>query len=355
MKQRISNLTAELATIGAEAGLFHSAENIRYFSGFTGEGLVLLHQAGAVLITDSRYTEQALNQSPGFEVLERSFDKFLPTLREQLTRFGAHTVAFEDGVVSVADWNELKSALPDTALVSFAGLPERLRLIKDAEEVACLLEAGRITDDIIEHAWKITKPGMTELELVAELDYYMASRHKAKSAFAYIVAAGPNGSMPHAIPSHRAIATGDLVTIDFGAEYKGYKADMTRTFAVGQPSAQMAEVYAIVLEAQLRASAALKPGVACRAIDSIARDYIREHGYGDRFGHGTGHGVGLMIHEAPRLSQLSDAVLAEGMVVTVEPGIYLPGIGGVRIEDTYIITADGAQSIFKANKNLVIL
>ncbi len=355
MKQRISNLTAGLGAIGAQAGLFHSAENIRYFSGFTGEGLVLLHTAGAVLITDSRYTEQALNQSPGFEVLERSFDKFLPTLREQLTRFGAHTVAFEDTVVSVADWNELRDALPGTDLVSFAGLPERLRLTKDVDEVECLLEAGRITDDIIAYAWKITKPGMTELELVAELDYYMASHHKAKSAFAYIVAAGPNGSMPHAIPSDRAIATGDLVTIDFGAEHKGYKADMTRTFAVGQPSAQMAEVYAIVLEAQLRASAALKPGVSCRAIDSIARDYIRERGYGDRFGHGTGHGVGLMIHEAPRLNQLSDAILTEGMVVTVEPGIYLPGVGGVRIEDTYIITADGARNIFKANKNLVIL
>ena len=302
MNQRIKKLTERLASIGAEAGLFHSAENIRYFSGFTGEGMVFLHANGAVLITDPRYTEQAASQCPGFEVLERSFNYFLTTLRELVQRFGVRTLAFEDGVVPVADWRALQEVLSGTALISFAELPEQLRTIKDQGEIDCLLQAGRITDDIIEHAWKITKPGMTELDLVAELDYYMAKQHKAKPAFAYIVAAGENGSMPHAIPSDRVIKHGDMITIDFGAEYKGYKADMTRTFAVGQPSELMADLYAIVLEAQLRSSAALKPGLSCKEADSLARDYIREKGYGDRFGHGTGHGVGLMIHENPRLN-----------------------------------------------------
>lgn len=355
MLKRIERLLSELKNAGAEAALLHSPENIRYFSGFTGEGCVFIAPGTRAVLTDSRYTEQAQNQAPGFAVKEIGLDKFTDAIAALTRETGVKAVGYEDDWLPVLQYRKIAEALPGIETVPAAGIAVRIRMVKDAEEIRSLKRAGEITDGVFQYALSIAKPGMKEITLSAELKYYMAKQYLAQPAFEFIIASGENGSMPHAIPSERAIAKGDMVTLDFGAEYKGYRSDMTRTFAVGAPSARMAEIYGIVLAAHLRAAEYLKPGAECRAVDAVARDYIRECGYGANFGHGLGHGVGLQIHEQPNLNTRSEAILGPGMAVTNEPGIYLPGIGGVRIEDTCIITQSGFESIFVSDKNLIIL
>ncbi len=355
MQERIDRLLAEAGRLGAQAALLHSPENIRYFSGFTGEGCVFVAKGARVVLTDFRYTEQARAQSPGCEVREVAPEKAPAALAGLVSDAGTKSVACEDDFLPVTQYNAIAGALEGTALVSMAGAGVRLRTVKDASELKLMKRAGEITDELFQYALTIARPGVTELDLTAELEYRLAKQYGAKSAFPFIVAAGENGSMPHAIPSARAIRRGDMVTLDFGAEYMGYKADMTRTFAVGKPSEKMAEIYGIVLAAHRMAADALKPGTVCSAVDALARGHIRDAGYGENFGHGLGHGVGLQIHELPGLSARCDTVLEAGMVVTNEPGIYLPGIGGVRIEDTCIITPSGWESLFKAPKDLIIL
>lgn len=355
MQERIDRLLAEAGRLGAQAALLHSPENIRYFSGFTGEGCVFLARGMRVVLTDFRYTEQAVAQAPGYEVRELAPDKSVSVLAELAAGAGAHAVAYEDDFLPVSQYNAVAAAMKGVALISLAGAGVKLRAVKDEAELALMKRAGEITDALFRYALTIAKPGVTELDIVAELEYQLAKKYQAKPAFPFIVAAGENGSMPHAIPSRRAIRAGDMVTLDFGAEYMGYKADMTRTFAVGKPSQKMAEIYAIVLAAHWKAADVLKPGAVCSAVDALARGHIRDAGYGENFGHGLGHGVGLQIHEQPGLNARCDTVLEAGMVVTDEPGIYLPGIGGVRIEDTCIITPTGWESLFTATKDLVIL
>jgi Xaa-Pro aminopeptidase len=255
----------------------------------------------------------------------------------------------------VAQHRAVAGALEGISTVPAGGVGARLRMVKDAGEIGFLKKAGEITDGAFRYALTVAGPGVTEIELVAEIRYHLAKRYMAQPAFEFIAASGANGSMPHAIPTERKIAAGDMVTLDFGAEYMGYKADMTRTFAVGQPSGKMREVYGIVKEAQKRGAEALGPGKACKDIDAVARGYIAEQGYGEYFGHGLGHGVGLQIHERPNLKPVSEDVLAPGMAVTMEPGIYIPGAGGVRIEDTCVITGNGWESLFTSNKDLIIL
>lgn len=355
MANRIEKLTTALKPIGAAAMLLHSPENIRYFSGFTGEGCVFIASGVQAVLTDSRYTEQAMRQAPGFAVMELAMDKFTGTIAGLAGDNGIKTIGYEDDWLQVSQYNKLAGALSGIVLVPTGALCIKIRSVKDSSEIQCLKKACDITDQAFKYALTIAKPGISEIELSVELKYYIAKKFKSQPSFEFIVAAGENGSMPHAIPSDRLIKQGDMVTLDFGAEYCGYKADMTRTFSVGEPSAKMKEIYAIVQEAQIRASRALGPGVDCKVVDAVARDYIRDCGYGSNFGHGLGHGVGLMIHEQPVLNAKSEAVLAPGMAVTVEPGIYLPGIGGVRIEDTCIITETGWESLFVSDKNLIII
>ena len=352
---RIDKLLHEISERGAEAALLHSPESIRYFTGFTGEGYAFVCGDTKIVVTDSRYTEAAANQAIGWKIEGRSFDKFLSVLIDQVRALGIKAITVEDDFLPVTDYREIHAAVPTVQLVSAAGVGVKIRSIKDADEIAKHKKAAQITDQVFQYALKVTKPGMSEIDLVTELTYYMSKEFKANKAFDYIVASGTNGSMPHAVPTTKLIEQGDMVTLDFGAEYDGYKADMTRTYAVGKPADKLVEIYHIVQEAQRLASEALKPGVSCKAIDAVARDYIAQKGYGSCFGHGLGHGVGLQIHEQPRLSLLSTAVLEPGMIVTVEPGIYLPGIGGVRIEDTCLITENGWESLFTSDKSLIIL
>jgi Xaa-Pro aminopeptidase len=355
MSDRVEKLLAAVKSLGAEAALLHSPENIRYFSGFTGEGCVFISSGARAVLTDSRYTEHAVNQARGFAVVEPKPDNFAGAVAALAADHGVKALGFEDDWLPVSQFEKLSKALPGIRMVPTGALCVKTRAVKDDEEIGHLRKACEITDRAFQYALTIIKPGMTEIELAVELKYYIAKHFSAPPSFEFIVASGPNGSMPHAVPTDRAIGRGELVTIDFGAEYMGYKADMTRTVAVGRPSDKMEEIYCIVLEAQRRGAEALAPGKACKAVDAASRDYIASRGYGANFGHGLGHGVGLQIHEQPVLNPRSESTLEPGMAVTVEPGVYLPGIGGVRIEDTCIITQNGWESLFASSKELIIL
>lgn len=355
MSKRIDQLLASLSVLHAEAMLLHSPENMRYFSGYTGEGCIFVSAAALVILTDSRYTEQAKKQAPSFAVEELAIGGFAPSVAELCRKHGVTGLGFEDDILAFTQYQKFAETLASTKMVPVADLCVKIRAIKDAGEIKLLRKACELTDLAFQHFLTILKPGVSEIEISTELKYYMAKTHHVQPSFEFIVASGENGSMPHAIASERLIRQGDMVTLDFGAEYYGYHADMTRTVAVGKPSDRMLEVYQIVMEAQAKAAQALGPGVECRAVDSVARDLIRERGYGSNFGHGLGHGVGLQIHELPGLSAKSDMMLQPGMAVTVEPGIYLPGIGGVRIEDTCLITESGWESLFVSEKSLIIL
>jgi len=354
MRERTGKLLKETGSMGAEAALLHSPENIRYFTGFTGEGCVFLSEESAVVLTDSRYTEQAQKQAPGCQILGVVGDAY-PVSIAGLCGKEIKAIAFEDGWLPVAQYAYITEALSGIEMVPLKDLCVRLRAVKSAIEIDNLRKACEITDRLYEYVLKFVKPGITELEIAEEMRHYLMKQYAAKPSFDFIVAAGENGSMPHAIPSGRAVHLGDMVTLDFGAEWLGYKADMTRTFAVGKPSDKMREIYGIVFEAQKRGAEALAPGAACRAVDFAARGFIEQKGYSAFFGHGLGHGVGLQIHERPNLKPISPDVLEPGMAVTVEPGIYLPGEGGVRIEDTCLITKSGWESLFKSSKELIII
>jgi len=352
---RVNKLITQANINNCSGFMLKDRNNIRYFSGYTGEGAAILSENGCAIITDSRYTEQAQKQAEGFEIITFENGKYLDTVKLTCDKLNIDAMCYEADVVTCDEFNTLKAGLGAIGLVPTKAVGITIRKIKDASEIKIMKKAARVTDELLEMAYLLSKPGVSELDLVAELSYLTLKKYKAESAFDTIVASGDNGSMPHALPSERVFKAGDMVTLDFGAALEGYKSDMTRTFAIGDPSNKMKEIYQIVYDAQKMAQDALKPGAACKDIDAIARNYITEKGYGEYFGHGLGHGVGLDIHELPRLAPTSTEILQENMVVTVEPGIYIPGVGGVRIENTCVITKDGGKALFGASTDMVKL
>ena len=256
--------------------------------------------------------------------------------------------------MTVAQYRQLADAFT-CELVPAQGLLGALRAAKDEEEIALMTKAQRISEQALEEILKFLRPGVTEKEVAAKLTYDMLRFGAEKMSFDPIVASGPNGSLPHAVPSDRAIQSGEFVTMDFGCVYGGYCSDMTRTVAVGEPTEEMKKVYAVVLEAQLAGIAAEKAGVTGKSVDAAARRVIEDAGYGEYFGHSFGHSVGLEIHEAPNAGSTCEDVIPLGAAVSAEPGIYLPGKFGVRIEDVTIFTADGCVNLTKAPKDLIIL
>ena len=341
-----------------EAVVVHNPSNMFYLSqGYTGEGLVYISAKRRVIITDFRYTEQAERQAPGFEVVmtERglSHDQWVARLYQQEN---VNSLRYEDNYLTVRAFSALKAAVGED--VSFAALnyaPEKLRELKTAAEAAIMRKAAEITTKAFDVICGKIKEGMTEKELQIELDFTMLKLGADGNAFDTIIASGENGSLCHAIPGPRVLRAGDMITMDYGAKFGGYCSDMTRTVVLGKPSDTMLHVYNTVLHAQEMCEAALAPGKICSDIDKLARDYIDAQGYAGRFGHGLGHGVGIDIHENPRLSQACHDVLQPGAVVTVEPGVYLPGVGGVRIENTCLITETGAEPLTFAPKHLISL
>ncbi|MBP2016670.1 Xaa-Pro aminopeptidase [Symbiobacterium terraclitae] len=353
---RLGRLRAAMAERGIDGLLVAKPENRAYLSGFTGSAGVLLITADrAVLVTDFRYTEQAAAQAPAFEVVKpESTNQAL--LARLVDETGIRRIGYEGDHLTVDDHQSYRQAVSGCEWVSVTGLVEALRMIKDEIEIALMRRAAAIADEAFAQILPLIKPGVTERDLGLELEYRMRKLGAEGVAFETIVASGVRSSLPHGHPTDKVIASGDLVTFDFGALYQGYCSDMTRTVMVGEPTDKQREIYGIVLEAQKRGVAACRPGITGKELDDVCRSYIAERGYGEHFGHGTGHGVGRFIHEGPRVSQRGgDVVLKPGMVITVEPGIYLPGWGGVRIEDMLLVTESGAEPFTHTPKELLIL
>lgn len=349
------NRIDDLRSRGVSCALYDDPINIRYLTGYTGEGSLLVLPDRTVIITDFRYVEQAQRQSPFCDLERTGAGRGVNAIvAEALEKAGLHELAIEENVVTVSRLRNMEKALPGIHLSALPGTALEMRTVKDKGELDCIRRALTISCQAFDDLLGVIHAGMTEKRACAELNHFMSLRGSEGCAFDTIVASGVNGSLPHAVPSDKVIEKGELVTFDFGAKFGGYCADMTRTIAVGEISSELHAIYDAVLEAQLTSEAAVKPGAVCRDIDKIARDQL-EAKYPGAFGHSLGHGVGLFIHEQPGLSFRSETILQKGHVVTVEPGVYVPGVGGCRIEDTVIVTEDGFENPVTTPKQLIVV
>ncbi len=349
---RLTKLREAMAAEELDAILITQPENRRYLSGFTGSaGVLLISQDQAILATDFRYYEQVERQAPGFH-LAKIKDKFESLLPELVHELGAKRVGFESAHLTVDRYQEWQKIAEDFELVPTKGLVEEIRTVKDEDELDKIRRAIALTDEAFAHIVSFIEPGMTEKEVAWEIEVFMRTHGAEKLAFDLIVGSGPNGAMPHATISERVIRAGEPIVMDMGAMVEGYNSDLTRTICLGRPDGRFREIYNIVLEAQQAAERDIRPGMTGKEADEIARQVIEGAGYGDNYGHGLGHGVGLAVHEKPRLGRLSEDVLKPGMVFTIEPGIYLPGWGGVRIEDIVVMREDGVEVLTQAGKEL---
>lgn len=354
MMLRVEKLRKKMQEENLDSFLITSPYNLRYLTNFTGTtGLAVITLEKAFFITDFRYTEQAAAQAQGFEII-KNVGPIFEEVADLVQKEGLRELGFEETTVSFLEYSVLEEII-DAQLIPISGMIEELREIKDEEEIAIIEKACSIADLAYDHILKMIQPGMTEIEVANQLDFYMRSLGAAGVSFETIVASGLRSAMPHGVASKKIIEQGDLITIDFGCYYEGYVSDMTRTFAIGDPGEQLKEIYQIVLEAQLAVLEVAKPGVTGKQLDAVARDYITKHGYGEAFGHSTGHGIGLEIHEGPNVSVRAEKQFVPGNIITDEPGIYLPGIGGVRIEDDLLITSDGNRVLTHSPKELIIL
>lgn len=336
-----------------EGLLIAKPENRKYFSGFTGtSGFLLITRSEALFMTDFRYVDQAVQQCEGYRVVK--LDAAL-TLEQAIGQTGIKQIGFEDSYVTVSFFNQLRTLLPEVSFVGQGKAIETIRRIKDEEEIAMIAKAAAIADQAFEHILHFLKPGAKEADIALELEFFMKKLGASGLSFTSIVASGVRSSMPHGVASDKLIEAGDFVTLDFGCIYSGYCSDMTRTVVIGPASDKQKEIYYTVLEAQEAALKKISAGIPCQEVDKVARDIISSKGYGEYFGHGLGHGVGLEIHEDPRLSPAGDIVLEANMVITDEPGIYLPGFGGVRIEDLVVVKENGSQVLSKSPKHLIEL
>ena len=319
------------------------------------EGVAIVTKAGCRYFTDSRYIEAAQNGIQGFEVLEVNRENpYSKRLNDAIADFGVHTLGYEEAYLTVGELMVYEEKL-NAKLVPYNDKIYDFRAVKEQWELDRLKKAQEITDVAFSQVLERIKPGMTEKQLQAELIYCLLKNGSDGLSFDPIVVSGPNTSLPHGVAGDRVIQEGDFITMDFGAMYLGYHADMTRTVAVKFATEEMKKVYDTVLQAQLAGLATSKPGVTGSEIDGAARKVITDAGYGEYFGHGYGHGVGLEVHEMPGCGASSKMVMQEGMIASAEPGIYLPGKFGVRIEDVVIFTADGHENITKSPKNLIIV
>lgn len=362
--------------------LLDSPSNLHYYTGFTGgeamffmpvDGEALNNgevsgagQESGYIITDSRYYEQVEKECPGVLLLKLEQTGYGEAVKGLLDRMYGSKGRNQDGTMekvriavedtmNLARYMKLCEACKAYSFEPASGSINTCRMVKDDAELARLAKAEAIGDAAFSYILDRIKPGITEAEIALELEFFMKRQGASRLSFDTIAASGPNSSMPHAQVTNRRVEKGDFVTMDFGCVYQGYCSDMTRTVAVGTPTEEMKKVYQIVLDANLRAMDSIREGVRCSEIDAVARDYIRDCGYGAYFGHGLGHGVGLDIHEEPRFSPKCDVITRENMVITDEPGIYLPGRFGVRIEDLVVVKKDGFETLSRSDKKLIIL
>ncbi|HBG08273.1 MAG: integrase [Geobacteraceae bacterium GWC2_58_44] len=354
LDNRISAARGCLKRVGADLLLVSNLSNIRYLTGFSGsEALLILSPDDGWFLTDSRYTSQASAEVSGAKVVQ--FSNRMESLIGILQQEGASRVAFEAGYTSVTVYQELCSKMPGIEWLPADAEFTPIRTVKDAGELEILERVAGIASQALLEILGEVKPGAVESEVAWALEVAMRNRGAEGKSFDFIVASGERGALPHGKASDKRIAAGELVTIDYGAFYRGYCSDETVTVCLGEPDSRQREVYETVRVAQEMAIDAVKPGMILRDLDAKARDYIAAKGFGDYFGHGLGHGIGLDIHEHPTVSPKSSTVVEEGMVFTIEPGIYIPGWGGVRIEDSVVVERDGCRRITRVPKTLMIL
>lgn len=362
--------------------LLDSPSNLYYYTGFTGgEAMFFMAIKGKAsengevsgnepeagyIITDSRYYEQVEKECPQLVLLKLENTSYGQVVKGLLDRIYGDKgrnpsecmekvcIAVED-TMQLANYRRLSEACQDYSFQTASDSINACRMVKDKEELTKLAKAEAIGDVAFSYILDIIKPGITEAEIALELEFFMKRQGASQLSFDTIVASGTNSSMPHAQVTDRQVEKGDFVTMDFGCVYQGYCSDMTRTVAVGAPTEEMKKVYQIVLDANLRALDSIREGIHCSEIDAVARNYIKDCGYGAYFGHGLGHGVGLDIHEEPRFSPKCDIITRENMVITDEPGIYLPGRFGVRIEDLVVVKKEGYERLSQSDKKLIIL
>jgi Xaa-Pro aminopeptidase len=355
LKNRRSRLERFFEEYSLKAVLFTDLRNIRYLCGFSGsEGALLISQDNAWFLCDSRYTIQASEEVHGAEVRECAPIR-IDTVAALAREFNLDRIGFEAAHTNVTAFRRMSEKLTGVELVELGLDLDEIRICKDRAEIELLSSVATLSSQALAAVLAYIKPGVREADVALELELEMRRRGAEGKAFDFIVASGERGAMPHGRASDKIIQSGELVTIDFGALKDGYHSDETVTIACGKPGVRAQEIHSIVRTAHDLAIERVKPGISCKELDEVARSYIRDKGYGDYFGHGLGHGVGLEIHEMPTLSPRSTAVLEEGMTITIEPGIYIPGFGGVRIEDTVVVTGNGCHVITSADKQLLVL
>ncbi len=351
----IAKIASRLPEYGLDAMLITSESGERYALGFHGEGLLLITREGAHYTTDGRYIEAAREQITAAHVsLVTAGNGHLTQARAYLEEKGLHNVGFESGEMTVDAHRRYAQELP-CILTPAQTLLDDLRAAKDEEELEIMRRAQEITDEAFKAILNFIRPGLTEREIAARLVYELMRRGGEKMSFDPIVAAGPNGSRPHAVPGDQVVDTGMFITMDFGCKVEGYCSDMTRTVALGQPTEEMEKVYAAVLAAQKAGINAARAGVTGREVDEAARRCLREEGYEEYFTHSFGHSLGIDIHESPNASPGESRVLPVGAVISAEPGVYLPGRFGVRIEDVLILNESGCEDITRSPKDLIVL
>ncbi len=349
---RLQKLREFISSRGLDGFLVTNPENRRYLSGFTGSaGVLLITPDSAYIATDFRYYEQVARECPGFTLVkvERQLTDVLPGM---LKEAGVKVLGFESFHLTVDEFRRWRRLTRGIRWVPCEDEVGRIRSVKSPEEIQSIRRAVALADEAFHHACSILRPGMTEKEVAWEIETYMRTHGADKVAFDLIVASGPNSALPHARASDKPIKEGEPIVIDIGCVVDGYCSDLTRTVVLGKADERFREIYSIVLRAQQRAEKALRAGMKARRADAVARRVIEKAGYGPQFGHGLGHGVGLAVHEKPTVNRLSRDVLQAGNVITVEPGIYISGWGGVRLEDVVVIGEDGAEILTRSPKGL---
>lgn len=350
LEHRVDKLRAKFAQVEIEGLLIVNAENRYYLSGFTGSaGILLIDHKRSLLVTDGRYTEQVRTQCRGCEIIEEK--RLWPDgLVRAIAESGIRKVGLESRHVSHEQWVKLTEALEGITLVPVRDLVEQLRMIKEPAEIAVIREAVNLVDETFSASLTSLRPGVKERDWALELEFSLRRRGAQRAAFDFIVASGWRSALPHGTAAEKEVQEGDLVVVDCGAVLDHYSSDFTRTIAVAKKEPWQEEIYRAVLAAQKAAIASVRPGIKAGEVDREARSVLEGCGFGEAFAHSTGHGLGLAVHEEPRLAEGVETLLEPGMVITVEPGVYLPGKGGVRIEDVVVVTADGAEVLTRTPK-----
>lgn len=355
--ERLKKLQAKLASEKLDALLVTDINNVFYLSGFTGgDGVFIANGTDAYLLVDPRYTIKAKEECRNAKVIEYFGKSTIFAVCDLINELKPQKMGYEADNLTVATFNKLQNNIDShVTLQSTQEIVESLRYIKDQSEIEIIKQACGIVDKTYLAVLDKIKPGITEKDVALMIDTYMRKFGADKDGFDTIVASGPNSACPHASPTGRILQQGDFLTMDFGARFNKYNSDITRTVCIGKPSEKHKEIYQVVLDAQLKAINAIAPGKTGKEIDAVARDYIASKGYGDNFGHSLGHSLGIQVHDGPGFSRLCNIILEPGMVITVEPGIYIEDFGGVRTEDDIIVTKTGVEVITKATKELICL